>query len=398
MINAMPTIELPATERVGQTIRGWIREGRLALGDRLPTELAISQQISVSRTTVRSALRALHQSGEIAPVVDGRGWVVAARAEGSAGRGADAAGRMVGVVSGLGASMGGTTPPIGGRNSGLRAFILMGVLQGLSERGYTAAVEAVDPLAADEAREMPSRRAWLATGDVFAHASMRARLDALRRAGMPVAVQYDTDEDLPFDRVVSDHAAGTAKLAEWLFSRGCRKILHYLPLTPPGGKAGPELRWLRMRQRGLAEAYDKAGLPQPPPVPAYLNDQLPASRESLALATDVAYGFLARAFAADPGWDAVLCLTDGHVASVMEALRRFGDAGKAAIPVAGYDNYWNDCPETFWTGHRPAATVDKGNLQLGRALVEVLDERLADPGREGPIVRRVAPELKVVEA
>ncbi len=67
--------ELPLRDRVVQEILGKIQAGVLAPGDRLPPERELAQQLHVSRTTVRDALRTLAGLGVVA-IHHGRGIFV----------------------------------------------------------------------------------------------------------------------------------------------------------------------------------------------------------------------------------------------------------------------------------------------------------------------------------
>src|SRR6201985_765690 len=64
-------------DRVSQVIvdqiRLLIRDGRLQLGDRLPSERELSQRFGVRRVTVREALRILEASGLVAIKVGAHG-------------------------------------------------------------------------------------------------------------------------------------------------------------------------------------------------------------------------------------------------------------------------------------------------------------------------------------
>ncbi len=54
-----------AFEEIAQQIRTELSEGRLRIGDRLPSERALSEQFGVSRNTLREALRSLEHAGLI---------------------------------------------------------------------------------------------------------------------------------------------------------------------------------------------------------------------------------------------------------------------------------------------------------------------------------------------
>ena len=68
-----PVAQGRISETIADQIRSLVRSGRLAPGDRLPSERDLCQQFGVSRVTVRDALRLLEGSGLIDTRVGARG-------------------------------------------------------------------------------------------------------------------------------------------------------------------------------------------------------------------------------------------------------------------------------------------------------------------------------------
>ena len=62
-----------ASNLIVDQIRSLIRDGRLCLGDRLPSERELCEQFGVSRVTVREALRGLEANGLVSIRVGARG-------------------------------------------------------------------------------------------------------------------------------------------------------------------------------------------------------------------------------------------------------------------------------------------------------------------------------------
>lgn len=58
----------PAYRAVAEAIEADILQGKLRIGDRLPSELALAKQFGVHRSTIREGLRLLEQSGLVARV------------------------------------------------------------------------------------------------------------------------------------------------------------------------------------------------------------------------------------------------------------------------------------------------------------------------------------------
>ncbi len=55
----------PKTEKVYETIRGWIVGGELTPGDKLPSERAMAEQLDIGRTALRQVLGRLVTEGVI---------------------------------------------------------------------------------------------------------------------------------------------------------------------------------------------------------------------------------------------------------------------------------------------------------------------------------------------
>ena len=72
-------VEAPLYRRVVDALREDIASGRVAVGNRFPTEDALCRRFGVSRHTVREALRALREEGLIASR-QGAGTTVVRRA------------------------------------------------------------------------------------------------------------------------------------------------------------------------------------------------------------------------------------------------------------------------------------------------------------------------------
>ncbi|MET9128172.1 winged helix-turn-helix domain-containing protein [Streptomyces sp. NPDC004528] len=55
----------PKTAKVYSTIRGWVVDGELSPGDKLPSERALCEQLNVGRTALRQVLGRLSAEGII---------------------------------------------------------------------------------------------------------------------------------------------------------------------------------------------------------------------------------------------------------------------------------------------------------------------------------------------
>jgi len=201
-------------------------------------------------------------------------------------------------------------------------------------------------------------------------AALNTAIAPLIASGIPLAA-HGLAADLPqIDSVSSDHVAGSAALVGWLASRGCQRVMRG---WHQDGRA-----WLADRDRGCREACRLHGIDLLPTLP-----RLPdALAEGAADATeferqvDVLAGVLAPLLTGVKPPDAILAASDRHAFRFIAALRRFRFSGPTPL-VCGYDNFWQDDPELAAAGAPLAATVDKLNLDVGKAIFAQLAERLA---------------------
>ncbi len=228
---------------------------------------------------------------------------------------------------------------------------------------------------------------------VMAHmdgAVLYTTLAPLIASGIPL-VAHGLAADLPqVDCVSSDHAAGSAALVGWLASRGCRRVLRG---WQPDGRA-----WLADRDRGCREACRVHGIDLLPTLPR-LPDALAegaADTTEFERQVDVLAGVLAPLLTGAKPPDAILAASDRHAFRFIAALRRFRFSGPTPL-VCGYDNFWQDDPELAAAGAPLAATVDKLNIDVGRAIFAQLAERLAGH-RAAPRHIMLAPRLIISES
>jgi len=79
--------------------------------------------------------------------------------------------------------------------------------------------------------------------------------------------------------------------------------------------------------------------------------------------------------------DAIMTANDREAMSALAACRLYG---RNDVPIVGYDNSWQSMPEREWETGIPFATVDKQNHELGKAMADLLWQRIngtlpADP-------------------
>ncbi|MGF1635374.1 MAG: substrate-binding domain-containing protein [Phycisphaerae bacterium] len=87
--------------------------------------------------------------------------------------------------------------------------------------------------------------------------------------------------------------------------------------------------------------------------------------------------------------------TDRHALEMAEAVRRLGLTPGREIDIVGYDNSYPFLRRKYPACPPPAATMDKNNGQIGRALCQLLLDRLEGRLPPEPQLRRIDPTLVV---
>lgn len=376
-------------------IRRAILDGELVPGRSLPSERSLAGRFGVSRTVVRAALSGLEAEGL---VVRGRKCV---RRVGAVS--APAAERLSADVSPS------ASPPPPSLLS--QTVVIVSDIDPASLRAdgaagwswsiYRGAAEAIietgrGVLPVPDAPASLEHFAWMAStppcGVVVLSAPPpyvgdgRALLTAMHLGDRPVAA-YGDDHDWPgCATVVSDHAEGSRLLVDWLAARGRRRILRY------GHRFAKPVDWPDRRREGYERACREHGLPALPPcfAPSYPgSDRSEAAFDAQAHMTA---GYLYPRFAGDGPPDAIMAMSDAEVPEIVAACRLLGRVPGRDVDVVGYDHYWRECKGRNYEPTPPAATIDKQNVEIGRALVRQLWTSLDAPAASpAPIV--VPPKL-----
>jgi DNA-binding LacI/PurR family transcriptional regulator len=185
-----------------------------------------------------------------------------------------------------------------------------------------------------------------------------------------------------FDRVCSDHAGGACELTRRLIAAGRRRIrqVWHSPVKP---------YWLLEREAGHARAMAEAGLAVAPPIciPEEPKRSVVADPDNLDQRARAYLGFLFEPLNAADAPDALIAVNDANAASVATACRMLGRQVHDQVAVAGFDANWTGSWEWPSLGLAPFLSAHKHNHRVGRALAEVLAERLAGRSGAAPIVR-----------
>jgi DNA-binding LacI/PurR family transcriptional regulator len=370
--------------RAARALKEWIEGGILPAGERLPSAYDLSERLRIPRSTVNLALHELAREGWI----QGRGRHRTVRG-GPAG-GARMMENALVLLSDLAPET-----VTGHRLAGWQEFVQTGALAAAREGGMHAMVVQADLAQPGEVRRLAAERprGAIALRGAVDSSQGRACLEALRSASLPTVVYGDAEELPGLDSVSSDHAQGAFELTRWLLARGCRRILRYWLLKPAMTRRPS---WLDGRDAGHLRALRQAGVPPIPPLEAR---ELPfdlVTREDFDAFAKYSVGQLSPFLSGRNAADAIMCVSDGAVAPVAAACRLLGRAPQRDLAIVGYDHYWAEAPGRRWEPTPPLATVDKNNLEIGRALVELLRARLAGALPKSPQHRLVRPNLVVV--
>lgn len=216
--------------------------------------------------------------------------------------------------------------------------------------------------------------------------AMRA-LELCRRASVPVVVYGNAPELQGFDRVYSDHRAGTRALAEWLLAHGRRRIVPFFPYL----RNRP---WERGRLAGYADAMSAAGLKPAECVPfafSEVNSLTLPERFKALKAMAVEWLLRMGCGRGRPGSgkspNALVCLTDNFARVAIAAMRELGLEPHRDILVAGYDNIAPGAELGAFEAEAPDVTIDKHNERTAAEMAALLAQRLAGELPSGPQCR-----------
>lgn len=213
-----------------------------------------------------------------------------------------------------------------------------------------------------------------------------------RDFGIPLVVNGDGPHLQAFDRVVPDHEAGAYDLTRWVMGRGCARILRVW-------SAEADSYWMRMRNAGHERALAEAHASALPPVDmaelravtgSIIDDPSKAYRAGVRL---IAGCLSEHAVGKRREIDALMFTTDVEARMGAEACELLGIAPNRDVLIVGYDNTAFDQSAPLEGARGPVATVDKRNVDMGRAMTELLIDRIEGRLGEGPARVLMRPSL-----
>ena len=390
--NLLGIISTNPRTRAVRSLKQWVTDGRLPAGERLPPETRLAEKLNVSRSTIRLALGDLEKEGVVSS--DKRRRIVLDTIKPTKTFLSDA----VALI---------TDSPDRFERTKMHGtwhsnFIYTGAVDAIRNAGYDVLNLHPSRIAGDMIQRliMQQPRGVIILREVLQAPSGKYIPQALQEGNVPFVVYGDTGRVLDskkaisFDTVVSDHEFGAYQLSKWLIGRGRRRILRVWPLnlTNPSHKQ----EWVSQRDLGYERAMREAGLQ---PLPALeLNDFVRHldTQESFQHQVHLMAGYLIKHLMMEQPIDAIMAVNDSSVPIVAAALKIHGREPNRDIMIVGYDNMWQDSVSRAWESTLPVATVDKKNLEVGYALMRLLQERIQGSLPNQGQRRVIKPELVIL--
>ncbi len=366
----------------------WLHEERLGVGDKIPAERILAEMFNVSRGTVRATLERLESDGII-------------RFEKPGGKR-----RVIIQMPQVDTLMSSTVAILTTYREeipesaadyknqytiGWERYINLGATMELESRGLNVLKLHMEKLRETEPDKILRDRfkGLLVMQRPQEMMMWPPFLASLTEKKIPV-VMYGNEQDITgFDRVISDHDAGTYALTQWLIRQGKTKILRvWMPY---------DIYWLRMRNSGYERAMKDAGLEPLPPVTIdiWTEDDFTQQLYLYERNVRITGGRLIEYLAGDDRVEAIIALNDGYAYAAAAACRLFGLHPNRDIMIVGYDNFWRGSTERKWDDFVPAATVDKHNPRLGQEMVRLLMDRIEGRLPTEPQLRLIKPDLVI---
>jgi len=365
---------------------------QLTPGQRLPAERTLAEQFGISRLTLRNVLAELERRSLIQTSLRGQRKVRHAPSLPPLAKGIlrDA---IVLVTDFPGATQ--LTP---GQPTGWSHYVYTGVSEMIHAHKLHALNVRTTGLTTRDIEQLIDERprGVVVLDSARQSASGRKLLACAKAAHLPVVVEGLTDPELAgCDTVGPDHETGAYRLTKWLIARGQRRILRYWS----GWPQQQQFVWLAHRNCGVTRALTEAGLEILPPV--FHPDVAGAvitPRAFMAMVAAVVGALVEPLTLCAAPADAIMAISDGYIPVLAAACRGLRREPNREIALVGYDNYWSETRERQWEPTPPLATVDKLNPQIGRALVQLLLDRIGGRLPAEPQHRLITPRLVATTA
>ena len=354
--------------RVLNWLRRSLESGEFPTGSEIPTARAIARRLGVAPNTVVTALEEAEVQGFVTcRAGTSRRFAGEVRRPGAA-RKDWLTSSMIVVLARPGRFTDIATAP-----SWSDGFLALDIVQQLSNAGRHVSLVNAGTLSPDDLDALFAAppAGMFVKDSVYADPLAMRALERCREAGIPAVAYGNAPELRGYDRVYSNHRAGSRDLTRWLLARGRTRIVPFFPFAPTRF-------WEHERIAGYEEAMREAGL-EPAPCVVFGSASVSAEQtaENFRLNAALALSALVplRRDGADP--DALLCLNDDWAKPALAAIRDLGLALNRDILVAGYDNMARGAGFDAFCPLRPAVTVDKHNERSAEDIAELLLARMA---------------------
>jgi len=339
-----------SAESVVDTVRTWLRSGRLRPGDRIPTTRAIEVELGVARGTVCRALARLAELELIVPAEAGR-YAVPAPHDGVL------AGAILAIAN---------PGHLAGwhRHAGWSTAVGTGAMLAAHRTGRPAIMLAPGHL---DARRWATLLAQHPSGIVLGildDADTHRLLDLMAPSGLRLVAYGMAAPQHRIHRVRHDHQSGAAALIDWAVGQGRRRPA--MLMAAAHGQA-----WVAERLAGYTEASCRHGLTAREPI---LTGPPPACHDPTTFADAVRWftAELAPVITGAGACDALLVTSDHQVAAAAAAARRCGRLPGEDLLVLGYDGLPHSIADGLPETYRPPVSIDKANPTAGERLVALL--------------------------
>ena len=355
-----------AEAEICRFLRQQIKRGDFAPGDRVPSQLVLAEQFSVSRHVVRRALSRLQDEGLIHGAKH-RSPTVRRSDPGVRPRRDTIESPLSQAIIHLCPS-----PPESGRDEGSHFMIEIdvAVIRRLRELGARVMSVPANQISKSDLHEYDAMRPRAVISTYDWQRSPRSEIfsDIERLDTRLVSLLYGEDLVASGSRFCFDHREGGRLIAQALIDRGCRSATCFW-----GVNGFIDYPWLDDRESGLREAAEALDLCMTESrsvygIPYFAFDESGAKRwESAVMLTSAAVRpWLAKE--ALP--DAVVCAADFQALVFMAALDDLNVPRDRQPLVVGYD-YTAPSLVAAGCGDRlPALTVDKRNEEMGCLIAE----------------------------
>lgn len=378
-VKRRPAVERSSVGRARAKLVDWLGRGDATGSELLPSERILATTLGLHRGTLRLAIKLVEAEGQL--VREGRRLVTPASASKSSGAWLE---NSIAVL----------VPPLDVSNASLRPwtrYVTLGATDAVRAAGHHAITLNASALTEKDLSPLVQARPM---GVLLPEVPQGVELilnaaAVFARAGIPVVVYGDDPALSHYDRISSDHDAGSYELTRRLLDMGRR---------PARCWSRPwKTWWLSDRCIGYARAMTQAGQ-SPLPIIDLPPHAIPTDdRERFDYVCRQFMGFLMPVLRGKKPVDALMVTSDRDAFYVAGAVKLLGLEPGRDVVIAGYDNFHHLCEERHFAPV-PALTVDKHNERMGQEMLNLLRARIEGTLPAGPERVKVAPELVSIQA